>query len=115
MEEEPTSARKFSERPEYQWFMLVLGWILVAATPIVGLFPGPGGVVVFAVGLAVILKHSRWAKRRYARLTRAYPEYGDWINWAIGRGKGKGTPDFPPIKRDIIHMFRRDDIDQEMP
>lgn len=115
MEDSTRPPRKLSDRPGYQWAMIVVGWMLVFSAPIVGLLPGPGGTVVFVIGLAVILKHSRWAKRRYARITRANPEYGEWVNWAMRRNKGRGQPDFPPIKRDIMHLFRRDDIGQEYP
>lgn len=114
MEESPAPRLKLRDRAEYQWAMLCLGWILVLASPVIGALPGPGFLIVFPVGLAVILKHSRWAKRRYARITRANPEYGAWINWAMRRSKSPETPDFPPVMRDLMHLFRRDDIDKPM-
>ncbi len=114
MEDSPSPPRRFRDRPEYQWAMLGLGWLLLLSAPLVGALPGPGFLVVFPLGLAVILKHSRWAKRRYARITRANPEYGDWVNWALRRSKLPDTPDFPPIKRDLLHIFRRDDIDRPL-
>lgn len=94
--------------------MLTLGWLLVLSAPLIGALPGPGFLIVFPIGLAVILKHSRWAKRRYAKFTRANPEYGNWINWALRRSKLSETPDFPPIKRDLLNLFRRDDIEKPM-
>lgn len=115
MEETKTTHRKLSDRPEYQWTMLCLGWILLLSAPLIGALPGPGFLIVFPVGLAIILKHSRWAKRRYARITRDNPEYGYWINWAMRRSKLPQTPDFPPVKRDLLYLFRRDDVGQEMP
>lgn len=114
MEENPAHKSKLRDRPQYQWAMLCLGWVLVLASPLIGALPGPGFLIVFPIGLAVILKHSRWAKKQYVRLTRANPEYGDWINWALGRSRLAGKPDFPPIKRDIMHIFRRDDIGKPM-
>ena len=35
---------------------------------LVGAIPGPGGIFVFAAGLALVLKTSMWAKRRYVAL-----------------------------------------------
>ncbi len=113
--EDDNTPRKLSDRPGYRLAMLCMGWLLVLASPVIGALPGPGFIIVFPLGLAVILKHSRWAKRRYAKLTRANPDYGDWINWALGRAKRPGRPDFPPIRRDVMHLFRRDDMGKEMP
>lgn len=112
MEESPHQPRTLRDRPEYQWAMLCLGWLLVLTSPLIGALPGPGFLIVFPIGLAVILKHSRWAKRQYAKATRANPEYGAWINWALRRSRLPGKPDFPPIKRDLLYLFRRDDINR---
>jgi hypothetical protein len=56
--------------------MLVLGVLLIIAAPIVGLLPGPGGVFVFAGGLVLVLRASRWARLRWARLKRRFPRLG---------------------------------------
>ena len=57
---------------------------MIAAIP-VGALPGPGGVFVFAVGLAMVLKTSMWAKRRYVRFKRSRPKAGSWADWALRR------------------------------
>src|SRR3546814_3352250 len=51
--------------------LLVIGTLLILSTPIVGPLPGPGGIFVFAGGLTLVLRNSRWARRRFARLKRS--------------------------------------------
>ena len=108
-------AKKWTDSPTYRWMMVVLGWMLVVAAPLVSWLPGPGGIALFIVGLGVILKHSLWAKKRYSRLSRRHPEYGKWADWALRRNKVQERPPFPDIKRDIMYMFRRDDIGTKLP
>jgi hypothetical protein len=107
--------KKWSDSSIYRWAMLVLGWLLVIGAPLLGPIPGPGPLLILPIGLAIILKHSLWAKKRYARLARIHPEYGNWSNWAMRRSKVKERPPFPDIKRDIMHLFRRDDLDAKLP
>ena len=49
------------------------------------MIPGPGGIVVFAIGLAMVLKTSMWAKRRYVRFKRWQPKAGAWADWGLRR------------------------------
>lgn len=65
--------------------LVVLGFVLIALTPIVGPIPGPGGVVVFAAGAGLVLKYSGWAKRAYVRFKRKHPKKGDWTDWSLRR------------------------------
>lgn len=95
--------------------MLTIGWILVLGAPLLGPIPGPGPLIILPVGLALILKNSLWAKKRYARLARHHPEYAQWIDWALRRGKVTQRPAFPDVKGDFMYLFRRDDIDMKMP
>lgn len=95
--------------------MLVLGWILVLGSPLLGPIPGPGPLLILPIGLALILKNSLWAKKRYARLARRFPDYANWANWAMRRSKVTERPPFPDLKADIMQLFRRDDIDAELP
>ncbi len=98
----------------FRWCMLLLGWLLVLGAPLLGPIPGPGPLLILPIGLALILKNSLWAKKRYARLGKRHPDYANWANWAMRRSKVTGRPPFPPVKADIMHLFRRDDIDQQM-
>jgi hypothetical protein len=95
--------------------MLAIGWFLVILSPLAGPIPGPGPLLIMPLGLALILKNSLWAKRRYSRVTKANPEYGRWLDWAMRRTKAKQRPPIPDIKADIMHLFRRDDTGQKMP
>ena len=65
--------------------LLALGCLLIVVSPLVGAIPGPGGVFVFAGGLALILKNSLWARRRYVRLKRRWPRWGHWADWGMRR------------------------------
>jgi hypothetical protein len=68
---------------------LALGWLLVAAAPIVGLLPGPGGIFLFAGGLALLLRHSAWVRRVYARAKRRWPRLGRLADRALRRGAAR--------------------------
>ena len=65
--------------------LFVLGLLLMAVSPLLGVLPGPGGIVVFAAGLALTLKYSGWAKRRYVRFKRRHPNKGRWADWGMRR------------------------------
>ena len=65
--------------------LFVLGLLLMAATPAVAVLPGPGGIFVFAAGLALCLKNSEWAKRKYVRFKRWQPRAGAWADWGLRR------------------------------
>jgi hypothetical protein len=81
--------RKFVDNPVTEWALLVLGILLLIASPLVGIIPGPGGLVVAGIGLALILKASVWAKRRYVRFKRWQPKAGRWTDWALQRRSAK--------------------------
>jgi hypothetical protein len=66
-----------------------LGFVLIALTPIVGPLPGPGGIIVFAAGLSLVLKYSGWAKRVYVRFKRKHPKKGAWADWGLRRRSHK--------------------------
>jgi hypothetical protein len=68
---------------------LIIGVLFVLVTPLVGLLPGPGGVVVFGIGLGLILRNSSWAKRRYVAFKRKRPKMGGWADWGLRRQSAK--------------------------
>lgn len=111
----PIRPYKLSESRSCQWTLIVLGWFLMILAPLIGWLPGPGGLILFPLGLALVLKNSRWAKRRYAKVSKRHPEYGEWANWAMRRKRFRVRPPFPPIKRDLLWLFRRDDLGQKLP
>jgi hypothetical protein len=62
--------RRFIDHPVVETALFVVGVVLLILSPLVGIIPGPGGIVVAGIGLALILKTSMWAKRRYVRFKR---------------------------------------------
>ena len=78
--------RTFIDHPVVEWTMFVIGLLLLfVVAPLVGAIPGPGGVVVAGIGLAMVLKTSMWAKRRYVHFKRWKPKAGSWTDWALRR------------------------------
>ena len=75
--------------PAVRTALFLSGLFLMAASPAVGALPGPGGMFVFAGGLALSLKYSEWAKRRYVRFKRRHPKKGEWADWSMRRASAK--------------------------
>ena len=75
--------------PPVRVALVVLGCLLMAAAPIVGPIPGPGGIIVFAAGLSLVLKYSGWAKRLYVRFKRRHPKKGAWADWGLRRASAR--------------------------
>ena len=77
--------RAFFDLPWVEWTMFAVGILLMIASIPVGALPGPGGIFVFAAGLALVLKTSMWAKRHYVRFKRQRPKAGRWADWGLRR------------------------------
>jgi hypothetical protein len=75
--------------PAVRTCLFGLGIVLMMSGPLVGLLPGPGGTIVFGAGLALTLKYSEWAKRRYVRFKRQHPNKGRWADWGMRRRSAK--------------------------
>jgi hypothetical protein len=80
---------RFINHPVVEWGIFGLGVILLLLSPVVGALPGPGGIIVAGLGLAMILKTSMWARRRYVRFKRWQPKAGRWTDWALRRPSAK--------------------------
>ena len=65
--------------------LVVLGFLIMAASPLVGVVPGPGGILVFAAGLVLVLRNATWARRHFARLKRRWPRFGHYSDLALRR------------------------------
>ena len=97
--------RAFEAKGWVQTVELVVGILLLVAAIPVGVLPGPGGVFVAAAGLALVLRTSMWAKRRYVRFKRWQPTAGAWADWGLRRAshrrrkalRGKQEPAPPPL------------------
>lgn len=55
---------------------MALGWLLIGLSPLIGILPGPGGILLFVPGLILLIRNSAWAKRRYVELKRRWPRLG---------------------------------------
>ena len=84
--------RWFIDHPVVEWAIFALGAILLIVSPIVGAIPGPGGIIVAGIGLALMLKTSMWARRHYVRFKRWQPKLfgrrltpGRWTDLALRR------------------------------
>lgn len=77
--------RAFLDHPAVETILFVLGLLLMIASPVAGIIPGPGGIFVFAAGLALVLRTSMWAKRRYVHFKRWQPKVGQWTDWGLRR------------------------------
>ena len=77
--------KRWLTHPVVDWTIFVFGVILILLSPVVGALPGPGGVFVLALGLAMVLRTSRWARRRYVEFKRWQPKAGRWTDWGLRR------------------------------
>ena len=80
---------RFIDHPVVEWSIFVVGVILMLLSPVAGVIPGPGGIFVFAIGLAMVLKTSMWAKRHYVRFKNWQPKAGRWADWGLRRKSAK--------------------------
>src|SRR5215213_3683469 len=76
---------RFIDKPLVEWGMFAAGVLLIIGGLIIAPLPGPGGIFLLAPGVALILKTSMWAKRRYVRVKRWQPKAGRWMDWALRR------------------------------
>jgi hypothetical protein len=81
--------RNADHKPAVRTSLFVVGCILVLFSPIVGAIPGPGGVFVFAAGFGLMLRYSKWVKRRYVLFKRRWPKHGRWTDWGLRRASAK--------------------------
>ena len=92
--------RTFFDHPVVEWSILILGIVLMVLSPLAGVVPGPGGIFVFAIGLAMVLKTSMWAKRRYVDFKRKQPKIGRWADWGLRRRSAR--------RREAIRQERKE-------
>lgn len=81
--------RMLERQPPVRFGLFLLGCFLVLISPLIGALPGPGFIIVFPVGLGLMLKYSRWAKRRYVLFKRRWPKQGTWVDWGLRRASAK--------------------------
>ena len=92
--------RIFIDHPVVEWTIFAVGVVLIILSPLAGVIPGPGGIFVFAIGLAMVLKTSMWAKRRYVRFKRQQPKIGRWADWGLRRRSARRREEMLKEQRD---------------
>ena len=78
-----------SRHPALRFALFWTGMLLIILTPFVGAIPGPGGVFVFAGGLALMLQNSHWAKRRFVHTKRRWPRFGHYADMGLRRASAR--------------------------
>ncbi len=69
------------------------GLLLMLVGPVVGAtipVPLPVGLILFGAGLALVLRNSGWARRRYVRWKRRYPRAGKITEFGLQRHRRFG-------------------------
>ena len=80
------SARR---NPLVRTILTVTGILVILVSPIIGAIPGPGGIIVFAAGLVLVLQNAAWARRHFARAKRRWPRVGHYADLALRRRSAK--------------------------
>lgn len=78
--------------------LLGLGWVLILTAPLTAPLPGPGATIMFLAGLAILLRNSAWARRRWVRLKRRWPKLGHLADRGMRR---------PSVKRRMARDANR--------
>jgi hypothetical protein len=71
--------------PALRILLLGTGVVLLVLTPVVGILPGPGGIFLFAGGMALLLQNSVWVRYRYGRAKRRWPKLSALADRAMRR------------------------------
>ena len=64
---------------------LIAGGLLIVGAGAAVPLPGPAGIFLFAGGMMLILRNSRRARWRWARLKRRWPRTGSLVDRAMRR------------------------------
>lgn len=94
------------KHPVTRSILVATGVLLIIFGMLIGPLPGPGFLVLFPLGLALILKNATWSKRIYLRLRRRYPAYGRWTDWALRRPRHRAMPPPPPWREGLVSLWR---------
>jgi hypothetical protein len=98
--------RAIIDSPAMQWAIFGVGAFLILISPIIGALPGPGGIFVAAIGLAMVLKTSLWARRRYVRFKRWQPKVGNLTDLALRRPSARRRHALRKAQRKAGKSFR---------
>ena len=78
---------------------MIAGLLLMIAAPPLALIPQPfpAALIIFGIGLALVLRNSGWARRRYVRWHRRFPRAGRVADFGLQR---RGHRDVRALWRD---------------
>jgi len=102
----------FIDHPVVEWTIFVVGAILMLLSPVAGIIPGPGGIFVFAIGLAMVLKTSMWAKRHYVRFKSWQPKFGRWADWGLRRKSARRREQIRKERKEIGYPPPADELNE---
>jgi hypothetical protein len=78
----------------FRVFQIMLGMALIPVAAIIGLIsPAPIGIVVLGAGVALVLRNSRWARRRYMFYARRHPRVRRAVDVGLMRGRARRRRD----------------------
>ncbi len=87
----------------FRVFQIMLGTLLIPVAFIIGVIsPAPIGIVVFGAGVALILRNSRWARRRYLFYTRRHPKVRRAVDVGLMRSKRRAQRAEAAKRRNIL-------------
>jgi hypothetical protein len=104
--------RWFIDHPVVEWSIFAVGFVLILLSPVAGVIPGPGGIFVFAIGLALVLKTSMWAKRHYVKFKRWQPKAGRWADWGLRRRSARRREAIRKRREEIGRPPPADELDE---
>jgi hypothetical protein len=106
------SWQRMERVPAVRTALFLLGCLLLIATPFVGVLPGPGGIVLFGAGAALVLKYSKWAKRLYVRFKRRHPMKAAWADWSLRRASARRREERDRRRRarEAVEALRRKEL-----
>jgi ribonuclease P protein component len=107
--------RHLTHYPAVRTALVVTGFVLIGLTPLVGPIPGPGGVIVFAAGLSLVLRYSAWAKRVYVRFKRRHPKKGDWADWGLRRASAKRRQERLKAEQEAVAAMGQLTFEDDLP
>ncbi|WP_439545480.1 hypothetical protein [Sandarakinorhabdus sp.] len=74
----------------FRVFQILLGLLLLPVALLIGVVsPAPIGIFVAGAGLTLVLRNSRWARRRYLLHTRRHPRVRKAMDLGLMRGRAR--------------------------
>ena len=93
----PAFLDRFMRSETFRLAQLGLGVVLMLVAPIIGIpTPGPQGIFIFAFGVALVLRNSSGARRRYVRNVRRFPRVERVMNFGLRRKSKRRPAAVPP-------------------